>query len=195
MQETKCNSTTLGQTLSKAWQVSQAVVVDALGALGGLAIAWNTQALTLFDFHASHHLIQATFHILGTNIHGNLSNVYCPQDGGSKKARLDTIEELNAHRPHPLWIVAGDFNVTPWSFALRRQDRALDLVRRTVLMPSWPAGRLSHNRVPAPFPYLPIDHIYAGRGWETVSVERGPRLGSDHYPVVVRLAPVAARQR
>ena len=36
---------------------------------------------------------------------------------------------------------------------------------------------------------LPIDHVYAGPGWRTVSVQRGPKLGSDHYPVIVTLAP------
>ena len=41
------------------------------------------------------------------------------------------------------------------------------------------------------FPLLPIDHLYAGPGWATVSVRRGPPLGSDHYPLVVTLAPVA----
>ena len=40
-----------------------------------------------------------------------------------------------------------------------------------------------------PFPFLPIDHVYAGRDWRTVRVQRGPRLDSDHYPVIVRLAP------
>jgi len=87
------------------------MVVDASGASGGLAIAWNTQALTLSDFHASHHLIQAAFHILGTNIHGNLSNVYFPQEAGNKIALLNTIEALNINRRHPLWIIGGDFNM------------------------------------------------------------------------------------
>ena len=40
-----------------------------------------------------------------------------------------------------------------------------------------------------PFALLPIDHVYAGPGWRTVRAERGPRLGSDHYPVIVTLAP------
>jgi len=78
LQETKCNSSTLGSILSKAWPGCRSVTVDASGASGGLAIAWNTQAIALSDLHASHHLIQAAFHILGTNIHGNLSNVYFP---------------------------------------------------------------------------------------------------------------------
>lgn len=111
LQETKCNSSTLGDILSKAWPGCRSVAVDAMGASGGLAIAWNSQAVTLTDFHASHHLIQAVFHILGTNIHGNLSNVYFPQDIGSEIRLLDTIEALNNNRSHPLWIVAGDFNM------------------------------------------------------------------------------------
>ena len=35
---------------------------------------------------------------------------------------------------------------------------------------------------------LPIDHVLA-RGFEVVSGARGPDLGSDHYPVLARLAP------
>jgi endonuclease/exonuclease/phosphatase (EEP) superfamily protein YafD len=42
-------------------------------------------------------------------------------------------------------------------------------------------------------PFLAIDHVYAGRDWATVKVERGPRVGSDHFPVVLTLAPVSRR--
>lgn len=78
MQETKCNSITLGIILSKAWLGSQIVAVDASGASRGLAIAWDAQGITLTDIHVSHHFIQATFHIIGTNVHGHLTNVYFP---------------------------------------------------------------------------------------------------------------------
>lgn len=94
--------------------------------------------------------------------------------------------------PKDRMILAGDFNSTGWSFARRRDDRELGLIRRTHGLSTWPAAKLSHNRLPAPFPYLAIDHVYAGPGWATVSVERGPELGSDHYPVVVTLAPVTS---
>ena len=89
-------------------------------------------------------------------------------------------------------IVAGDFNSTPWSFDRRREDRTMGLTRRTRALFSWPADRVSHNRFPISAPVLPIDHVYAGSGWRTVSVERGPRLGSDHYPVIVVLTPASA---
>lgn len=84
-------------------------------------------------------------------------------------------------------IVAGDFNTTPWSFAMREQDRLMvGLQRRTVALPTWPARWLGGRA--APLPLLPIDHIYAGRSWRTVSIRRGPRTGSDHYPVIAVLA-------
>jgi endonuclease/exonuclease/phosphatase (EEP) superfamily protein YafD len=84
-------------------------------------------------------------------------------------------------------IVAGDFNSTPWSWTLRRQDKALGLERRTRALASWPTGKFSRI-ASAPFPILPIDHVYAGKAWKTVKVERGPSLGSDHRPIVVILA-------
>lgn len=99
----------------------------------------------------------------------------------------DVLEDF----PKDRLIVSGDFNSTPWSFSLRRQDRLFGLERRTRALASWPAGRFSRLRISMPFPVLPIDHVYAGDGWRTVSVKRGPKLGSDHYPVVVTLAPAA----
>jgi endonuclease/exonuclease/phosphatase (EEP) superfamily protein YafD len=96
-------------------------------------------------------------------------------------------------RPRDRMILAGDFNSTPWSFQRRSDDEHLGLTRRDRAMASWPAGHAAQWPWPAPFPFLPIDHIYAGPGWATTSVTRGPRLGSDHYPLIVTLAPVAPR--
>jgi endonuclease/exonuclease/phosphatase (EEP) superfamily protein YafD len=84
-------------------------------------------------------------------------------------------------------IVGGDFNLTPWSFGLRRQDARFGLVRLTRAMATWPAGKISHWRLNLPFPLLAIDHLYAGKSWRVVSVTRGPVLGSDHYPIVAVL--------
>lgn len=80
-------------------------------------------------------------------------------------------------------IVTGDFNSTPWSFGRRRDDAAIGIERRTRALPTWPANG------PMGLAFLPIDHVYAGPGWRTVSIRRGPRLGSDHYPVIAILAP------
>lgn len=83
-------------------------------------------------------------------------------------------------------ILAGDFNSTPWSFTLKRQDKALGLRRWTRALPSWPSGQFSRVAA-APAPFLPIDHVYAGSEWRAVKVQRGPALGSDHRPIVITL--------
>lgn len=97
-------------------------------------------------------------------------------------------EVIDQSGPRERLIVAGDFNSAPWSSARRQDDRAWGLERRTRALFSWPTKRVSIKGHGAPFPILPIDHVYAGADWRTVSVERGPMLGSDHYPVVVTLA-------
>jgi len=102
LQETKGNSIVLEKILNKASTGCCSVSVDASGALGGLAIMWNTQVLSLQDFHASHFFIQTTFHLIGTNIHGHLSNVYFPQDLQKKLDLLDTLTALSSGRRFPL---------------------------------------------------------------------------------------------
>lgn len=72
---------------------------------------WNPQVLTLQDFHATHFLIQASFHLIGTNIHGHLSNVYFPQNLQQKLELLDTLTILNSNKQFPLWIGGGNFNI------------------------------------------------------------------------------------
>lgn len=115
-----------------------------------------------------------------------------PEELASNDAQRGRLKALVDHYGRDRTIVVGDFNSTPWSFTLRREDAELGLLRRTRALFSWPAERVSHNRLPQIAPFLPIDHVYAGRMWRTVSVRRGPRLGSDHFPIVVVLARVAA---
>ncbi len=110
-----------------------------------------------------------------------------PIPAGRWQAQSQTLARRLAPFPKDSLVVTGDFNSTPWSWSLRRQDQALGLERRTRALASWPSGAFS-RLAKAPFPVLPIDHVYAGKAWTTVQVERGPVLGSDHRPVVVTLA-------
>jgi vancomycin resistance protein VanJ len=90
--------------------------------------------------------------------------------------------------PKASLIVAGDFNLAPWTAALKRQDAAFaPMTRRERALFSWPAQLARLGRA-APFALLPIDHLYAGAAWKTLAVTRLPRAGSDHYGVLVRLA-------
>jgi endonuclease/exonuclease/phosphatase (EEP) superfamily protein YafD len=86
-------------------------------------------------------------------------------------------------------IVGGDFNRTPWTWALRRFDGVSGFDRRTHALPTWPTQLWSNkNKLPVPFAVLPIDHVYATNDWQTVRVRRAEETGSDHYPVIVELA-------
>jgi endonuclease/exonuclease/phosphatase (EEP) superfamily protein YafD len=110
---------------------------------------------------------------------------------GLQRRQMTSLAQWMAPLDHGRLILAGDFNATPWSFSLQRFDRQLGLIRRTRGVASFPADRallLGHR---LPFPLLPIDQVYAGPGWRTLSVERGPMLGSDHYPVVIVLQPIS----
>jgi endonuclease/exonuclease/phosphatase (EEP) superfamily protein YafD len=102
-------------------------------------------------------------------------------------SQVRDLKSVVARLPRERMILTGDFNSTPWSGSLRRLDSELGLTRRDRSIATYPASLLG---APWPVPALPIDHVYAGPGWATVSVERGPWLGSDHYPLVVVLAPL-----
>jgi endonuclease/exonuclease/phosphatase (EEP) superfamily protein YafD len=109
---------------------------------------------------------------------------------GTFSAQHAALARLTAQLARQRMILTGDFNSTPWSFALQRTDRALGLRRLDRASWSFPAHLGPLNW---PAPVLPIDHIYAGPGWRVVRLERGPDLGSDHYPLVIILAPVSPR--
>ena len=102
------------------------------------------------------------------------------------QSQLADLRRVTAARPRDRMILTGDLNTTPWSAAMRALDRDLSLTRRDRALATWPA-RIMGQRWP--WPILSIDHVYAGPGWRTLSVTRGPYVGSDHYPVVVVLAP------
>ena len=92
------------------------------------------------------------------------------------------------HRLHAAsLIVAGDMNLTPWSYAMGAQDRRFaPLVRRTRAWFSYPYT-LAHlgGRV-TPFPLLPIDQLYASPDW-TMQGLRSIDAGSDHTGLVATM--------
>jgi exonuclease III len=50
IQETKCSSSTLEALMIHLWKGIKVVVVDAMGASGSLAIAWNSSKITFNGF-------------------------------------------------------------------------------------------------------------------------------------------------
>jgi endonuclease/exonuclease/phosphatase (EEP) superfamily protein YafD len=79
-------------------------------------------------------------------------------------------------------IVAGDFNLTPWSGYFERfvADSGLsDCAIGQGLLATWPSQVLPVR--------IRIDHCFASRHWRVNSVKVGPNLGSDHFPVIADL--------
>ncbi|WP_029040236.1 endonuclease/exonuclease/phosphatase family protein [Cucumibacter marinus] len=90
-------------------------------------------------------------------------------------------------------LVGGDFNSTPFSYALKRFATDARVQRQTRFLPSFPAAVASHLESfsrfiawPIPFgvpPFLPLDHLMT-RGMAVSHVTLAADSGaSDHYPV------------
>lgn len=106
--------------------------------------------------------------------------------GGQSRQKQGLAAFLHGLDPDSV-ILTGDFNTAAWTANMTRQDSLLrPLSRRTIGLATWPAA-WPRVEWPAPFPFLPIDHVYAGPAWRTARIARGPVTGSDHYPVVADL--------
>lgn len=132
----------------------------------------------------------ATFKDAGGDFTVMGTHLSWPLPAGRQQAQGRLLANFMSGLPQERLILAGDLNSTPWSFTRRDQDAMFGLERVTRGLFSWPAGEFAPG-LRSPAPLLPIDHVYAGPGWRTVSVRRGPEIGSDHYPVVVVLAPLS----
>jgi len=113
-----------------------------------------------------------------------------PIPAGPQQAQSRRLSDFLNELDRSSLIVAGDFNSTPWSFALRRQDGRFALRRLTRGKFTWPTARFKSWGLASPLPFLPLDHVYVGKAWRATSVSLGPSLGSDHRPVVVMLERV-----
>ena len=106
-----------------------------------------------------------------------------PVRRGMAHARDAQLAELAQHAlnaKHPLLLI-GDLNATPWCAAFRQLQRDSGLVNSAQgcgLYPSWPAF------FPA-FLRIPIDHVLHTPDIKIIERKTGPRVGSDHLPVIV----------
>ena len=85
-------------------------------------------------------------------------------------------------------IVAGDFNLTPWSTILQRLGRETGLRRSITFTPTWPLGRKR-------MPFVTIDNVFVSKAFAVVSAEVGPYVGSDHRPIIADLALAEDREK
>jgi endonuclease/exonuclease/phosphatase (EEP) superfamily protein YafD len=102
-----------------------------------------------------------------------------------RNSQLAALEQFARDHDGPL-VIAGDLNITPFSPVFQRTLRAGGLHRCVPdagLTPTWPA------RFPPLF--IQIDHCLATSNVHAANFRVGPYLGSDHYPIVVDIAPAA----
>ena len=101
--------------MKKTWKDFNIVVVDANGASRGLALISNSQEVLVNTFLVTKNSISTSFHHVGINFYGFISNVYEPQLTEQKLNLLGYIEwdEETFHGNH--WILVGYFNMITFS--------------------------------------------------------------------------------
>ncbi|MDZ7705776.1 MAG: endonuclease/exonuclease/phosphatase family protein [Trueperaceae bacterium] len=127
-------------------------------------------------------IFRVTFEVGGEALHFVGAHPWPPigRWGPLHRAQMADITEVAAATPHPL-VVAGDFNASPWSFAVGRLEHRADLrdaqhgfgFRKT-----WYLG---------PVPMLPLDHVLVSDEIKVSAFRHGDRGGSDHVPLILDL--------
>lgn len=155
-----------GVVVFSRWPITSAELLPLTNGPGVLAahvtLDWNGKAVT----------------VLGAHLHWPLG----PASSRMRNAELAGIASFAAARHEPV-IVAGDFNVAPWSRNFRvtlERSGLSDAAAGHGLAPSWPSQ----------FPPvgMRIDHCWVSHHWRSVSVRLGPSNGSDHLPLIADLA-------
>ncbi len=81
-------------------------------------------------------------------------------------------------------IVAGDFNLTPWTDQLKRFTELTGLGRFNTFHFTWPMRWRKYPIVPL----VAIDNVFASPDFANIATIGGARLGSDHRPIIADIA-------
>ena len=105
------------------------------------------------------------------------------QDSTPRDAELVLVGKLIQQAPDQPTVVAGDMNDVAWSPTSELFARLAGLLdpRR---------GRGFYNSYNARNPLLryPLDHVFHSHHFRLVALERLPKIGSDHFPMLVELS-------
>lgn len=131
----------------------------------------------------AHAIIQVApgveFTILGVHLAHNL--------GGNQRQQIEALDLIAESLPKPR-VVVGDFNATPWSYAMRRVEELTGTRRIGGFLITWRGsftGALSGIPIPLG---LQIDHALVSNQIGVLSFRKVVIPGSDHFAIAARLA-------
>jgi endonuclease/exonuclease/phosphatase (EEP) superfamily protein YafD len=161
---------------------SDDLIFGTLVLLRGQLLDWESYGFAIDEPHA----LELEFIPRGWDrpVHVLSLHANSPTDSGRaalRDAQLEFAREW-AERQEGPFVVAGDLNSTPWSWAFRRLLGAglRDSATGFGIQATYPADR-------NPLVRIPIDHILHSRDLGVRSRQLGAALGSDHFPVLADL--------
>jgi endonuclease/exonuclease/phosphatase (EEP) superfamily protein YafD len=108
-----------------------------------------------------------------------------PKGAMNRNSQLKIIGEAISSDPAKTIIAMGDFNVTPYSYYFSQFEKTIGL-KNTM------AGFGPQNSWPSLSPLdifrIPIDHVFVSKNIQVIDRKIVPNLGSDHFPVIVKLS-------
>ena len=102
---------------------------------------------------------------------------------------VTTLTQFVLTRKLPV-IVAGDFNMTPWTDQLKRFTYVSGLGRFNTFHFTWPMRWRRFRFVPL----VAIDNVFASPHFAKIATMGAPRLGSDHRAIIADIALAAPSQ-
>lgn len=120
-------------------------------------------------------------HVIGTHI-------YRPSRSPGLHARQTEAVARFIQRIDGPVVLAGDLNMSPWSYGYKTLKTQAGLKAARWLTPSWPAW-------PVVMPQVALDHILISQDLTFVASGTGPAVGSDHLPVFARIERQSLRTR
>jgi endonuclease/exonuclease/phosphatase (EEP) superfamily protein YafD len=119
----------------------------------------------------------------GTKIEVAGAHLTRPYYAKLQREDIAALTKFANSRTVPL-VIAGDFNMTPWTFNLQSLVNATGLKRYNTFHFTWP---MQAGKQPL-LPLFAIDHVFATSQFAKIATHAGPRLGSDHRPIIADIA-------